>query len=124
MLTLVRTLLVGYGLIAIATGILGASATYDAVTTTPMQDNNHRYVAAIWASMGLAFLFVAWNPSEVSLFRFLMAALFIGGLVRAIALVNYPPTPFIVFIIAIELIPPPLMLWLHSSSINAARHQL
>lgn len=123
MLTFVRALLVGYAVIAIVTGIFGATAPYDAATTTPMDDNNHRYVAAIWASTGLAFLYVAWNPAEVSLFRFLMLALFIGGLVRAFALTNYPPTPFIAFIIAIELIPPPLMLWMHSISLNAAAPQ-
>lgn len=123
MLTFVRAMLVGYAAIAIATGILGATTPYDPATISPMDDNNHRYVAAIWASTGLAFLYVAWNPMEVSLFRFLMIALVIGGLVRSMALVNYPPTPFILFVIAIELIPPPLMIWMHALSINAATPQ-
>ena len=122
-MTIVRTLLVGYAIIAIVTGIFGATAPYDSTTTTPMDDNNHRYVAAIWASTGLAFIYVAWNPAEVTLFRFLMVALFIGGLVRAFALANYPPTPFIIFIIAIELLPPPLMVWMHASSVSAATPQ-
>jgi hypothetical protein len=48
-----------------------------------------------------------------------MIALFIGGIVRAAALVNYPATPFLIFLIAIELIPPVLMLWFHSKLLNA-----
>lgn len=103
-----------YGIIALITGFMGATAAYNPKLSTPMLDNNHRYVAAIWASMSLAFFYVAWNPSETSLFRFLMIALFIGGIVRALALVNYPPTPFMIFGILIELIPTATMLWMHT----------
>ncbi|NJO90937.1 MAG: DUF4345 domain-containing protein [Chloroflexia bacterium] len=98
---------------------MGTTAKYNAALTDPMTDNNHRYVAAIWMATSLAFFYVAWNPSETALFRFLMIALFIGGIVRAAALVNYPATPFLIFLIAIELIPPALMLWFHSKLLNA-----
>ncbi|MDP4665957.1 MAG: DUF4345 domain-containing protein [Flavobacteriaceae bacterium] len=119
MLLFIRIFLVLYGLIAAATGFMGTTAKYNAALTDPMTDNNHRYVAAIWMATSLAFFYVAWHPSETTLFRFLMIALLIGGIVRAAALVNYPATPFLIFLIAIELIPPVLMLWFHSKLFNA-----
>ncbi|MEQ8703259.1 MAG: DUF4345 family protein [Phaeodactylibacter sp.] len=119
MLLFIRVFLVLYGLIAAATGFMGATAKYNSAVTDPMTDNNHRYVAAIWMATSLAFFYVAWNPSETALFRFLMVAVFIGGLVRAAALVNYPATPFFIFLILIELIPTTLMLWFQAKLLNS-----
>ncbi|TDK50523.1 DUF4345 family protein [Algoriphagus formosus] len=119
MLLFIRIFLVLYGLIAAATGFMGATAKYNSAATDPMTDNNHRYVAAIWMATSLAFFYVAWNPSETALFRFLMVAVFIGGLVRAAALVNYPATPFLIFLILIELIPTALMLWFQTKLLNS-----
>jgi hypothetical protein len=114
MLLFIRIFLILYGLIAAATGFMGATAKYNPSITDAMTDNNHRYVAAIWMATSLAFFYVAWDPSETALFRFLMIALIIGGLVRATALVDYPATPFLIFLILIELIPTALMLWFHT----------
>jgi hypothetical protein len=119
MLLFIRVFLVLYGLIAAATGFMGVTAKYNSAVTDPMTDNNHRYVAAIWMATSLAFFYVAWNPSETALFRFLMVAVFIGGLVRAAALVNYPATPFFIFLILIELIPTTLMLWFQTKLLNS-----
>lgn len=119
MLLFIRIFLVLYGLIAAATGFMGATATYDPSITDPMADNNHRYVAAIWMATSLAFFYTAWNPSETALFRFLMIAVFIGGLVRAYGLQFYPATPFMIFGILIELIPTAIMLWMHTKLLNA-----
>lgn len=119
MLLFIRIFLIFYGLIAAATGFMGATASYDATVSDAMTDNNHRYVAAIWMATSLAFFYVAWNPSETALFRFLMVAVFIGGIVRAAALINYPPTPFLIFLILIELIPTALMLWFHTKLLNS-----
>ncbi|WP_375559004.1 DUF4345 family protein [Bernardetia sp. OM2101] len=83
-----------------------------------MADNSHRFIAAIWASLSLAFFYVAWSPSETTLFRFLMIALFIGGIVRAVALINYRPTPVIIAVILLELIPTPIMWWMHNKLIT------
>ena len=113
MILFIRIFLVLYGIIAAATGFLGVTASFDP-TESPAMDNNHRFISAIWASMSIAFFYVAWNPSEVALFRFLMLALFIGGIVRALALRNYPATPFLIFGILIELIPTALMFWMHT----------
>lgn len=114
MLLFIRIFLILYGLIAAATGFMGTTAKFNAAVTDAMTDNNHRYVAAIWMATSLAFFYVAWNPSETALFRFLMVAVFIGGIVRAAALLNYPATPFLIFLIAIELIPTALMFWMHN----------
>ncbi|MBC6994091.1 DUF4345 family protein [Neolewinella lacunae] len=119
MLLFIRVFLVLYGLIAIATGFMGTTTAYDPAAVDPMTDNNHRYVAAIWMATSLAFFYVAWNPSETALFRFLMIAVFFGGIVRTAALIHYPPTPFIIFGILIELIPTALMLWFHTKLLNA-----
>ena len=118
MLLFIRVFLVLYGLIALATGFMGSTHAFDASTTSAMQDNNHRFTAAIWGAMSLAFFYTAWNPSEVALFRFLMIAVFIGGLVRTYGLRYYPASPFIIFGILIELIPTALMLWMHTTLIN------
>lgn len=118
MLLFIRIFLILYGLIAAATGFMGTTAKYNAAITDAMTDNNHRYVAAIWMATSLAFFYVAKNPTETALFRFLMIALFIGGIVRAAALMNYPATPFLIFLIAIELIPPVFMLWFHTKLLN------
>jgi hypothetical protein len=119
MLLTIRIFLVLYGLIAAATGFMGTTAKYNPALTDPMTDNNHRYVAAMWMAMSLGLFYVAWNPSETALFRFLMVAVFIGGIVRTAALVNYSPTPFMIFGIAIELIPTVVLLWFHTKLLNA-----
>lgn len=119
MLLFIRIFLILYGLIASITGFMGTTAKFNPALTDPMTDNNHRYVAAIWMATSLAFFYVAWNPSEIALFRFLMAAVFIGGIVRSAALINYPVTPFLIFSIVIELIPTSLMFWFHSKLLNA-----
>lgn len=119
MLLFIRIFLVLYGLIAAATGFMGTTAKYNPDVTDAMTDNNHRYVAAIWMATSLAFFYVAWNPSETALFRFLMIAVFIGGIVRAAALIHYPATPLMIFGILIELIPTALMLWFHTKLLNA-----
>lgn len=117
MLIFIRFFLIIYGLIAIATGINAMTESYQ-TGVEPMADNTHRFLASIWASMGLALFYAAWKPTETTLFRFLMIALFIGGLARAIALVNYKPTPIIIVIVLLELIPTPILWYVHSKYLN------
>lgn len=116
MLLFIRVFLILYGLIAIGTGFHAMTGAYDS-TIEPMADNSHRFIAAIWASLALGFFYCAWFPSETTLFRFLMIALFIGGIVRALALVNYAPTPVIIAVILLELIPTPILWYVHSKMI-------
>lgn len=118
MLLFIRTFLVLYGLIAIGTGFHAMTGSYDA-TVEPMADNSHRFIAAIWASLALGFFYCVWDPSEVALFRFLMIALFIGGIVRAVALINYSPTPIIWAVILLELIPTPILWFMHAKLLNS-----
>lgn len=117
MLLFIRIFLVLYGIIALGTGFLGISAEFDS-NTASAADNNHRFVSAIWAAMSIAFFYVAWNPSEVAFFRFLMVALIFGGLVRTYGLRYYTASPFLIFGILLELIPTALMLWMHTKLLN------
>jgi hypothetical protein len=117
MLLFIRIFLVLYGIIALGTGFLGISAAFDPASA-PATDNNHRFVAAIWGAMSIAFFYVAYNPSEVAFFRFLMLALFMGGLVRTYGLRYYPATPFMIFGILLELVPTAIMLWMHTKLLN------
>ncbi len=119
MLLFIRFFLALYGIIALATGFMAMTSAYDPGIFNAMDDNNHRYIAAIWAAMSLAFFYVAWNPSETTLFRFVMIALIIGGVVRAVALINYPATPVLLFLILLELIPPAIMLWMHAKLLKS-----
>ena len=120
MLLFIRVFLVLYGLIAVATGVSAFLEPYDGITE-PFEDNSHRFIAAIWASTVLGFFYVAWRPSETALFRFLLSALFIGGVVRAGALVHYSPDLAIVAVILLELIPTPLMWAMQSSLMKSGR---
>jgi hypothetical protein len=43
MMTIVRALLVGYAIIAIVTGMSGATVPYDATTTSPMDDTGSHF---------------------------------------------------------------------------------
>jgi hypothetical protein len=115
---LIRGFLILYGLIAILTSFHSMTEPYDPAVA-PMADNSHRFIAAIWGSLALGFFYCAVNLQEVALFRFLMIALFIGGIVRAIALVHYAPTPIIWAVIGLELIPTPILWYLHTQWLGA-----
>tara|TARA_R110002050_G_scaffold212743_1_gene348923 strand:+ start:5082 stop:5441 length:360 start_codon:yes stop_codon:yes gene_type:complete len=117
MLLFIRIFLILYAFIALGTGFHAMTGPHDAALE-PMADNSHRFIAAIWTSMALGLLYCAWKPSEVALFRFLIIALFIGGVVRSIALVNYAPTPIILAVIILELIPTPILWYVHSQVIT------
>ncbi|MEM7549477.1 MAG: DUF4345 domain-containing protein [Bacteroidota bacterium] len=109
----VRLFLILYGLIAVSTGYMSITATYDP-DTTPFEDNSHRFIGAIWAATSLGFFYCAFNLEEITLFRFLMLALFIGGIVRAVACIHYPPDMPILATIFLELVPTPILWWLHT----------
>ncbi|MDP5172143.1 MAG: DUF4345 domain-containing protein [Bacteroidia bacterium] len=114
---IIRGFLILYGLIALVTSVNSMTGPYDPAIA-PMADNSHRFIAAMWGSMSLGFFYCAWNLNEIALFRFLMIALFIGGIVRAVALVHYSPTPIIWAVIALELIPPPILWYMHSQLVE------
>jgi hypothetical protein len=118
MLLIIRIFLILYGLIAIGTGVRAMTSPYNPAVE-PMADNSHRFIAAIWASTALGFFYCVWNPSEVGLFRFLMISLFIGGIVRAVALIHYLPTPVIWAVILLELLPTPILWYMHSKLLNS-----
>ncbi|MEM1340263.1 MAG: DUF4345 family protein [Bacteroidota bacterium] len=112
-MTIIRIFLILYGIIAISTGFLGIVVKYDPLIPI-FEDNSHRFISSIWASTSLAFFYVAWKPEHTVLFRFLIIALFLGGIVRLAALINYfPDTPTLVTIF-LELVPTPILWWMHT----------
>ena len=118
MVIVIRFFLILYGIIALATGLMGITVAYD--PSVPIfEDNSHRFIASIWASTALAFFYVAWQPQQTVLFRFLMIALFLGGIVRLAALVNYAPDIPTLSTILLELIPTPILWWLHTRYIRS-----
>ena len=119
MLLTIRILLFLFGLISLITGFLGISAKYVATEVTPAIDNNHRFTAAMWFSMSIAFFYVTKYPAETTLFRFLMIAMIIGGLVRVYGLRFYSASPSIIVGIIVEIIPPLIMLWMHNQLLNS-----
>ncbi len=102
----VRGFAVLYGVIAMVTG--GRAMLYGlAGAAEAMSDNSFRFLAAIWLAAGLGFFhFARHHETETTLFRVLMLALFLGGVGRSLGLLQYPATPLMVALIALELIPP------------------
>lgn len=98
-----------YGVIAFATG---GHAVFRAPQPgfDPMLDNTLRFLAGVWFGVGIGFFAVAWDPSSTTLFRVLMAALFIGGIGRLVGVMHSSGTPLVWALIALELLPPVFLL--------------
>lgn len=113
--TTVRVFTFLLGVIGLATG--GASVLSGLADATPALDNTFRFQAGIWMAVGLGLLHsaVAYEKSE-QLFRFLMQALIVGGLARAVGLLDYAPERAVVAPIIIELVVPTLLLVLRAKA--------
>ncbi len=109
---IIQVFLCLYGIIALITGVLGITTKYDSEVDI-MTDNNHRFVSSIWAATSIGFFYCVFHLGETSLFRFLMLTLVIGGLVRTACAFLYKLTPKILFGIFLEIVPPPILWYLH-----------
>ncbi len=116
-----RTLqIVSYGLalIPLLTGCVGLLGVddplYAGLPRNVLLDTNLRFFAGFWLAMGLAMLWAARRiETETALYRAIWAAIFMGGVGRAISMlaVAPPPWPFIAFT-GLELIGAPFfMVW-------------
>ncbi|MBX2803239.1 MAG: DUF4345 domain-containing protein [Myxococcales bacterium] len=114
MTIITRLLTAFYALIGLATGARSAVLGLDA-DVLPLDDNQFRFYAAIWFTVGLGLAYcVAFIRESTQLFRFLMLALVMGGVGRALGALEYPlETPMIVGI-ALEFVGPALLLVLQS----------
>lgn len=110
-----------FGLGAAGSGIgslMGLSnPTYASLGLPPAiaLDNNLRFYAGLWFALGLMALWLAPRlEREVTLFRAIFVALFMGGCGRVLSmlLAGLPPPEFIAYA-ALEVIGAPLILYWH-----------
>ena len=108
----VRVLTLLLGIIGLVTG---AKSVLEGLDAAPLLDNTHRFYAGIWLAVGLGLLHsaVAYDKAE-PVFRFLMRVLIVGGIARAIGLLDYPPERPIVAAIGIEIVVPVVLLTLRA----------
>ena len=97
-----------------AVGLLGVDDPLDApLPRNVLLDTNLRFFAGFWLAMGLAMLWAARRiETETKLYRAIWAAIFLGGVGRAISMFALapPPAPFIGFT-GLESIGAPLFVW-------------
>jgi len=108
-------------LIALGTGLKGSFSGLE-VEATAVVDNTFRYYAGVWAGVGVGLAYcVAYMPQATDLLRFLMLAIFIGGIARAIGLTTYEVVERKIFVgILIETIVPLLVVGLQYAATNAS----
>lgn len=104
-------------LIGLVTGLKTVFGGIESIAASPFLDNSHRFLAGIWlgVGMGLAYCTLRWSAKDTPvLLRALMLTIFVGGVARAIGLIHYAPETRIVVATAIELIVPPIVVWMQS----------
>jgi hypothetical protein len=109
-------------LIALGTGLKGSLSGLEITEAAPIVDNTFRYYAGVWAGVGVGLAYcVAYMPSATELLRFLMLAIFIGGVARAIGLSTYEVFERkIVVGIVIETVVPLLVIGLQYAATSAS----
>ena len=118
MLVATRILASLFALIALGTGFKDVFLGLVDVDAAAVVDNTFRYYAGIWAAVGLGLVWCVVRIREsTQLFRFLLIAIFIGGIARAIGLLDVPLERPIAVGIAIETILP-VVLWFMQSRIQ------
>ena len=99
--------------------ILGPSSIPGSIPVNATMDSEDRFYATLFLGFGAALLWCARNlTARANIFRALMAVFFIGGVARiASAIAVGPPGSLFMFLGALELILPPLLLvWLRSTA--------
>ena len=83
------------------------------VVTHRVLDSNLRFFGGLWLGLGICLIWCLRDlPARATLVAWLWAFIFLGGVGRALAIVQvgWPPAPFI-FFTALELIGAPLFVW-------------
>ena len=113
-----RWVIAGLGAVAVATGllalVLGANALPGEEAASPTTESALRFYAVFWIAFGLVAMRVAPNAGrETLIVRALAAAMFCGGVARALAWADVGrPHAFFVALTIAELIGGPLLvLW-------------
>jgi hypothetical protein len=108
------------GIIPVATGFFGLLGVEDplyaaaGVPPIVMLDSNLRFFSGVWLGLGLAlYWLIPTIERQTVLFRALWVMIFIGGIGRllSMAMLAWPPVPFVAFT-ALEIAGAPLfILW-------------
>ncbi|WP_017581917.1 DUF4345 domain-containing protein [Nocardiopsis valliformis] len=113
-----QVLVILSALVLVGTGalnvVLGPTALPGDTAIGLNADSNYRFFAGVWLTLGPALLWVVPRPLErAPVLMWIIAAVFVGGLARALAaLLEGVPHPFLLVLLAVELvIPPVLFLW-------------
>lgn len=109
-------------LIPLLTGLISMMGVHDPLYATlnlkpaPVLDSNMRFFGGAWLGLGLALLWLTPRiEQQTTLYRALWGMIFIGGIGRllSIALVGWPPAPFVAATI-LEIAGAPLFVaWQH-----------
>ncbi|MFL1377710.1 DUF4345 domain-containing protein [Nocardiopsis protaetiae] len=106
------------GLIVVATGavdlVSGTAALPGDTAVSTEVDSNYRFFAGVWLGLGIAMFVILRRITEhTALLLVITGAVFLGGLGRLVSLLLVGvPTPFMLGLLAVELIVPPvLVIW-------------
>jgi hypothetical protein len=121
--------LVILGLVPVITGILGLFGIDDPLYASlnlphsPVLDSNVRFYSGVWFLLGITVLITVRSIERYfELYKVLWAMIFMGGIGRliSIALLGWPPIPFIGFTV-LEIAGPPIFLFWHRRILRTAK---
>ncbi|MFT5680919.1 MAG: hypothetical protein ACI8RZ_001825 [Myxococcota bacterium] len=115
MSVVVRILTALFALIALGTGGAGLLGGLGDAEVLPILDNNYRFFAGVWFTVGIGLAHCALKLEESThLFRLLMLAIFIGGIGRAVGMLDVVPERRMIVGTLIETVLPALLILLQS----------
>ena len=115
-------------LVPISTGIISMRGVRDPLYRAlhlpeiPVLDSNLRFFGGVWLGLGLAMLWTVPSiEQQGTLFRWLWAAVFIGGVGRLLSwlVIGAPPRPFVGFLL-LEILGAPLFVYWQSRVAQSA----
>jgi len=96
-----------FALVGTLTGLKAVAGGLNLTHVAPQTDNDFRFFAASWLAVGLGF---AWSLTDLaahaSMFRFLLVAVFLGGIARAAGWASYPPDKRMIVAVVLEFVLP------------------
>ena len=99
-------------LIGVVSGVAGILGGVDGEVASAV-DNQFRYFAGVWLAVGLGLAYCAIKIREsTELFRVMMLAVFLGGVARAIGVMEYGADRRLMMAIGIELVVPAVLVWM------------
>lgn len=112
------------GVVCVVIGLahiaMGPEALPGAESVNATMDSMDRFYATIFLGYGVALAWCSRDlASRSNVFAALLALLFVGGLARLVSMVVVGrPNDFTLFLLAIELVAPPLLWFWHRRSVS------